>query len=178
MHEIALQNQLFQTSAYTATIVGQQEYSLPTDILTMRSVRYQGTKLLGLNVNEAEQFINGEDTLTGTPTHFWIWASKISLHPIPNTADTDGLQLFYTRQPTSVTLITDTPELPLQYHNALVQYCLQQAYELDENWIAASTKGNQFNDATKTLKENVDWVERDYYPMITSTDLDWSDNGW
>lgn len=172
MHDISLNNQLFQTSAVAATIAGTQEYSMPVDILTMRSVRYQGAKLRALSTNEAEQYIVGEVALavTGTPINFWIWANKISLYPVPDTSDANGLTLFYTRQPTSVVLVSDQPELPLQYHNAIVQYCLQQAYELDENIPMAQAKSNQYSEGVKVLKDNVDWMERDFYPSITSTD--------
>ena len=170
-NELALANQLLQTSAATATVVGQQEYIIPPDILTIRSVRYKNSKLRALNYNEAEEYIIGLDNaVLGTPKEFWVWANKISLYPLPDTALATGLTIFYTRQPQPVALITDLPELPLQYHNAIVQYCLQQAYELDENWSAATAKQQQFDTATKQLKDNTDWLERDFYPMVTSTD--------
>lgn len=181
MQEIALQNQLFQTLASTDIVAGTNSYEMPPDILTLTLVEYidssgNQAKLKYLNYNEALEITNS--TETGTPTIFYTWANAIYLFPRPDTARTGGLRLFYTRQITPVAATTDTPEIPLQYHNRLVEYCLQQAYELDENWQAANVKSQQFSQGVQQLKDNVDWVSRDYYPMITSTDLEWVDGSY
>ena len=177
-HEIALQNQLFQAVASVSTVVNQITYTLPIDGITLRSIQYNQAKLQALNNNEAEQYIVGTAQANngGTPQQFWIWANTINLYPAPDSVGT--LKIFYTRQPATVTLVTDTPELPLQYHNAIVQYCLKQAYELDENWAAVQVKSSEFDTATKLLKDNNDWAERDFYPMITSTDISEVGSGW
>ena len=177
-HELALQNQLFQTVASVSTVIAQATYTTPADGITLRAIEYNQSKLQALNYNEAEQYIVGtaQSTTGGTPQQFWIWANTINLYPVPDSIGT--LKIFYTRQPATVTLVTDTPELPLQYHNAIVQYCLKQAYELDENWQGVQIKSNEFDTATKTLKDNNDWQERDFYPMITSTDTAEIGTGW
>lgn len=168
--EIALKNQLLQSIATTAVIINQQAYALPDDILTLRSVHYAGNKLQALSSTEAEEYIaqpNNTDS-RGTPQRFWIWANQIFLYPRPDGSDPDDLKIFYTKQPTPVVNAADTPELPTQYHNRIVEYCLQQAYELDENWAAAQAKAEQFVGGINELKDNVDWVERDFYPSIVS----------
>lgn len=169
LREIAANNDLLQTIATTALTVGQRDYTLPPDILTLRSVHFKGRKLKGLNAREAEEYITTQNTSTGDPQLFWIWANKINLHPAPNTADPDDLQIFYTRRPLAVDDNLDVPELPLEYHNRIVEYCLAQAYELDENWSAAQLKGQQFTEGVKALKHQEDWENQDYYPHITSS---------
>lgn len=165
--ELALHNNLLQARAVADSVQGQSEYALPLDVLTIRSIRYSGQKLQPMSAQEAEERISDTST-TGTPTHFWVWSQRVTLYPAPESAVATGLQIFYSRQPATVALTTDIPELPVQYHNRIVEYCLKMAYELDENWQAAQVKGQQFQDGVNELKGNVDWVERDFYPTITS----------
>ena len=173
--ELALHNNLLQARAVAGVVKGQAEYTLPLDILTVRSIRHNGQKLQPMSAQEAEERITNT-TESGQPQYFWVWSQRVTLYPTPDTTITEGLQIFYSRQPASVAVATDIPELPVQYHNRIVEYCLQKAYELDENWQAAQVKGQQFQDGVNELKANVDWVERDFYPTITS--LPEHDYGW
>lgn len=180
IRDIALNNDIFQTIGTVNVIPAVADYSLPSDILTLRSIRYNGQKLYALNSNEAEEYLAKSDLInnSGTPTHFSTWGGTITMYPIPDST-VAVLKVYYTRQPVLPTLITDGIELPVQYHNIIRDYCLQQAYELDENWTAAQTKGAQFTEGVRTLKTNATWEHQDYYPMITSTDIAESPyNGW
>ncbi len=177
--EIVLANQLLQAVATSNTIVGTNIYTLPTDLLTIRSIKYAGLKLRAMTFSEAEQYIPNFDDTTNypsdIPTAFWVWANQLTLYPNPS--GIKELRIYYTRQPVAVSILADIPELPLQYHNRLVEYCLQQAYELDENWAAAETKKTQFMSGVNNTKDNVDWAERDFYPNITMTEgSDWQYN--
>lgn len=165
--EFALHNNLLQARAVASVVSGQTEYTLPLDTLTVRSIRHNGLKLKPITAQEAEEYIE-DTTATGTPDRFWSWAQRITLFPMPDTSITDGLQIFYSRQPKVVAVATDIPELPAMYHNRIVEYCLQKAYELDENWQAAEIKGAQVQSGIQELKGYQEWAERDYYPMITS----------
>ena len=165
--EIASNNELLQTVATTAVVPGQREYTLPPDILLLRSVHYKGMKLRPLNSREAEEYLVNRP-VEGTPTMFWIWANKIALYPQPTESDADDIQIFYTRQAAIVDSNDDAPELPLEYHNRIVEYCLAQAYELDENWSAAQLKAQQFTQGVQVLKYDGQNTN-DFYPMITSS---------
>lgn len=172
MREIASSNDLLQTRATTALVVGQAEYTLPPDILLLRSVHMAGKKLTPLSTREAEEYTI-DTGAKGSPSTFWIWANKIKLYPAPDVADPDDLQIYYTRTPALVTVVGNTPELPVEYHSRIVEYCLAQAYELDENWEAAQQKGNQFTVGLQTLKGKEEWQTVDYYPSITSLPEDY-----
>ena len=172
--EIASNNDLLQTVATTAVVSGQREYTLPPDILLLRSVHHKGRKLRPLSSREAEEYLS-TGIANGEPTHFWSWATKISLYPQPTEADADDLQIFYTRQPAVVAAVGDTPEVPMEYHSRIVEYCLAQAYELDENWAAASQKSQQFSSGVANLKGREE--VNDFYPHITSSDIEVS-YGW
>lgn len=180
--DIAQANNLLQTVATTAVVRGQDQYTLPSDILTLRTVRYAGRKLSFLTQDEAAEFLGSDNTTKGEPTHYSVWATKIDLYPAPDRDDADDLQLYYTRLPIEVTTITQTPELPIQYHNRIVEYCLAQAYELDDNMESYRAKMQMFQDGMDRLKDNVDWQPQDVYPSITvsNNDASWGDSpyGW
>ncbi len=177
MREIVLQNQLLQAVATGAITAQQSNYTLPNDMLTLRSIKCDGRKLRPMSLSEAETQIPDFDNTAiypvDLPQSFWIWANQLYLYPSPSSQALQ-LRIYYTRQPVDVVNLTDVPELLPQYHNRIVEYCLQQAYELDENWAASQIKGKQFADGVNQLKDNVDWVERDFYPFVTSTDTAFS----
>lgn len=173
--EIAHNNDLLQTTATTAVVVGKDQYTLPPDVLTLRSVRYAGNRLQYVSPEEAATLLT-DNTSSGTPTHYSVWARNIDLYPRPDTADPDDLQLYYTRQPAVVTTTTDEPELPLQYHNRIVEYCLAQAYELDDNVESHKWKMQQFQEGVDKLKSNNDWQVQDTYPSITAVGADYGES--
>lgn len=168
--EIATVNdEVLETIATTAVISGTSEYAIPDDMLRLRAVRYGNRKIQGLTLQEAEEKIvnyeNPASYATGAPEYFWIYASRLTLYPTPSTTDPDDLKLYYTRIPNSVAVDADIPELHAKYHSAIVQFVLQQAYEMDEDWTASGNKSAQFTNNLNSLKES-DWQDHGTYPTI------------
>jgi hypothetical protein len=178
--EIAVKNNLLQVRATTAVSPGVNEIAAPTDILTLHAVRFQGIKLIPLSQQEADQFDLGAvpTTSRSTPTHFWRWANTITLYPAPNITDPDDITLFYTRIPVEITATNQTPELPAQYHNRIVEYAIAQAAELDENLQQYQLKMGQFESGVAELKGQGEYTEQDFYPSISvgSADLTYNDS--
>lgn len=173
--DIAINNNLLQVTATTANTVGQQKFTLPTDLLTLRSVRYKNKKLIGYSMEEAESLISADSTERGVPIMYWMYANQLYLWPTPEVEGTDDLSLYYTRQPITIAVASETPELPTQYHPRLVEYCIAQAAELDDNLQHFQLKMSQFSQGVDKLKENVDWEQRDAYPSITVSPRDYGD---
>jgi hypothetical protein len=90
------------------------------------------------------------------------------VYPKPDANLAGGIEIYYTRQPAVVSALSDIPEVPVMYHNRIVEYVLAQAYELDEDWQAAQVKQQQFRTGVDKLKDQTDWAVRDAYPSITS----------
>lgn len=172
MREIATQNEnVLETVSTAAITAGTAEYTLPTDILQLRAIRYNDHKLDVLSLQEADQHITRyEDPASysqGTPEYAWIYANKITLYPTPNESGGSLLKLYYTRLPIEVSVDNDIPELHVKYHPMIVQYVLQQAYEMDEDWAASGNKSAQFVSGLNVLKDADSWSERSSYPTIT-----------
>ena len=168
--EIARTNdEVLETIATAGVTAGTLDYALPSDLLRLRSVRFGNRKIEGLSLQEAnDKIVNVENPTAyqqGVPQYFWVYAGRINLYPVPSATDIDDLKLYYTRLPADVAVDADVPELHLKYHLAIVQYVLQQAYEMDEDWAASGNKSSQFVDNLNSLKES-DWQDRTTYPVI------------
>lgn len=183
--EIAVHNDLLQTIATTNVVAAEDQYPLPPDVLTLRSVRFGGRKLSHLSQAEVANFIQSQGTgsgqeATGTPTHYSSWGLKVDLYPTPaaaNLTQAEKLQIYYTRQPTTMTSLVETPELPLQYHNRIVEYCIAQSHELDDNSESYKQKMQQFKEGVDQLKR-LDDGEQDVYSSISTSLSDVGDGAY
>lgn len=178
--EIAVTNDLLQTLATTALIIDTGEYTLPPELLTLRNVFIGSRKLKGISTQEADEWQSRGSDNKGEPTHFWIYANKINLYPTPTA--TGDLKIYFTKQPDEIAVppggMTATPELPQQYHNRIVEYCIAQAYELDDNFESYEKKMQQFMMGMDKLKGNQEWERQDVYPSITVAAADAGDGLW
>lgn len=174
---IVLHNEsLLEKSGFTDVVAGQQEYDLPVDLLVLRSVSIKAVgytsyvRLKGFRLTEFNEYIDGWDGNVhsqGVPSAYCLHAGKLELFPIPDSSVTNGLKIYYNRKPTEVVTSADTPDLPELYHKALVKYCMQEAYEMDEDWEAASAKNQDMTSDINLLRGREDWKQQDAYPTIT-----------
>lgn len=175
--EIVMQNEgLLEKTALTNTVENQQEYDLPVDLLVLKfiSLKYTGQnsffKLKGYSATKFNEYVDGwsgTDFGTGTPVAYTLFSGKIILFPIPDTTISNAIKIYYNRKPVDVTGSLDTPDLPEIYHESLVKYCLQQAYEMDEDWDASQLKGSAVDADISLLRGREEWKEQERYPVIT-----------
>jgi hypothetical protein len=174
--QIVLQNEsLLEKTATTSTVVSQQSYDLPVDLLKLTGISYRSStdgayyRLKGYSLADFNEKVDGWDgtTETGDPFCYTINEENIILYPIPATAVTAGLKIYYNRKPAVVTLTSDIPELPELYHDTIIKFCLKEAYETDEDWDAAGNKGQEFDTELNFLRGKQDWKVQEHYPVIT-----------
>lgn len=173
--QIVLNNDGLMEATGTADIIqNQSEYDFPSDLSVLRSLRYKGYRIKYMSQQEFDEYIDGytaEPGISpygpGIPEVYTIWNNKITLFPKPNESLADSLTILYIKHPTAIVTLADDLSVPLEYHNAVVDYCLQQAYELDEDYQKAEIKKTSFNDATMRLSERNKQVQ-EYYPRITT----------
>ncbi len=123
---------------YTAsTVIGQQEYSFPTNCIGIKRITYAGLKLVPISFREDDMLtvMNQATTATGTPQYYAIWNETIYLRPIPAAVAT--LKIFAFAEPQEVSA-TSTLEIPSYYHLDLIDYVLWRKAIKDKNFQAAS----------------------------------------
>lgn len=176
--QIVLQNETLHEKIGTASsVLNQMDYSFPSDLLILRSIAYKELNgitympLDFLDFAKFNEYIRDWDTagnnVNGTPVIYSIYSNQFKLWPVPDTAVASGIKIFFNRTPVDVVLSSDTPDVPLIYHDSVVKLCLQQAYEMDEDWDASTVKAQQVDSELKLLRGREDWKSEEYYPSIT-----------
>jgi len=174
---IVMQNEtVLQVTALADSVAGQQDYAFPSDLLVLRSIRYKREEgdlsfyaLKGMSPGEFDEYIDGWDGTAYGPSYpvaYTTYANTISLYPIPVSSNVGNIKITYSRQPVDLTSDIDEIDLPLSYHNAVVEYCMAKAYELDEDWGAATNLAAQYNNSVALNKERENWGNHEVYPRI------------
>lgn len=171
MREVAVDNALLQVSATQNTTVNESKYDTPANILKFHSILYdnEGLRVITFEDAKSDGYLT---SAVGTPTVAWIWANKINLYPAPDAVKT--LEIAYTREPVEVTQPTDTPEIPSSYHMRLVDYCLAQVAQQDDDMQRYAMKMEEFRTGVQNLKDIPEW-ENNLYPTIN---VSGRDSGW
>jgi hypothetical protein len=136
-------------------------------------MNYNGFRLKHMSFNEFNEYLDGYGAPVGstpfgpgTPEVMMTWNNKITVFPTPNQSLANGFTIYYMRHPVYVTTVNDTPEVPVQYHKAIVDYCLKRAYELDEDTAKQQVKEAAFQQ--KMMQQNGrNSREQEYYGRIT-----------
>lgn len=175
--EIANANGLTETKVSTNAIMNQASYGFPPNCNNIRTIKYQGNYVQNISLAEADETVNNPDDFAqfpvGTPLYWWAWAGSYVLYPKPDANITGGITVYYSSFPFTVTSDTDVPGIGIEYHPRIVEYCLTQAYELDEDWEAVQAKQSQYVSALNDQLEEEKWTGRQHYPVITILDEDY-----
>lgn len=180
MRQLVIKNELLQVRANIALVAGQIEYPFPVNILNLLAVTFRGTMMQGMGLSEFLHLTQDADgEVEGVPTHFTPFAANIRVYPKPTSAQAgENLQVFYLRIPTDVTAAGNTPEVPTVYHERLVEYCLAQAAEFDEDTARYQFKMNEFDQRSAELKDRMEWQERDQYPVVAAKPEEYGDDSY
>lgn len=172
--EIFRRQEPIKTTANANLVAGQDTYTFPADILRIQAIYVDGVPVPMKSTQEAEDYILDVDpkkTNTGQPILWYSWGNQFTFYPKPEGDITNGIELRYIQTPTPVSAPTDTLSIPDAYYNRLIEYVLQQAYELDENFAAADTKAQQFTQNLDTYSDRS--IEgQNVYPSITVLEED------
>lgn len=176
MDEIVKRNRINKAKSSTVSVAGQADYSFASlgNIMQIEAIHYGGARLPNMSFAEAEEQIIGYGIQAGAligsePILWYEWAGNFTFYPIPPTVK--SIDIFYTKQPTHVTALTDTLALPDKYYNDIVTYVLQKAYEMDEDWQGSQLRQQQFDASLSAMGEEERSSQQMTYPSITVMDF-------
>lgn len=159
------ENGILKSRSTAASVEGQREYTFPdANISRVESILYASRYLPNMPFQDAQERL-GEDDQSGTPQCWFSFGPTFWLWPTP----TDGgqIEIFFVRNPDKIT--GDPEELlpvPDRWFNALRDYILQRAYEMDQDWQAAQVKGEQFQGALNSFSEEESRSQDNEFPVI------------
>ncbi|MGH7791991.1 MAG: DUF6682 family protein [Thermodesulfobacteriota bacterium] len=174
--EVVMQNEGLLEKISTANLVlNQDEYTMPADILVLRSVRVKlsshpsYTSIQWQSLAQFEQSVSTWDgnPLTGLPACYTTYEGKLFLYPRPSENVTEGIKFLYSKIPTILTMNTEVLGLPVAYHNLILKYCLIKANEMDEDFNISTAMLSQFQQDIGINKEKEKWGAREFYPTVT-----------
>ncbi len=180
--EIVKRNEsALQETAFVNLVANQASYDLPTDLLLLRSLRFKYSSMLSFsrisyyNMQQFDEIVDGWDGTSygsGSPLYYTVYENQAILFPTPSQASINGLKVLYNKKPVDVALTSDTPSLPLIYHNSIVSYCMWQASLLDEDHDPAIMYQTTFQDDIHQLKNRETSENIEKYPVITVLEYD------
>lgn len=167
IRQCAVDNNLLQKRGTQVLAGGTDTSPLPTDILKLHSIKVDGDKLQVLTLEQFEAQVGGTEQ-NGRPHLAYVWAGVLNLYPKPTTDTT--LSIDYTYDPPNLVATGDgwqdaVPALPVGYHSRLVDYCLAQVAQQDDDSNRYLMKMEEFNTGVQKLNDQQQ-TEDDMYPTI------------
>lgn len=170
--EILNKNKILKALATTDLIAGTNEYTFPgQNIQEIQAVHVKGRKIDFVSFQNAEQYILSDNVTdqpsSSDPTIWYEWGGTFYLYPIPDTTVVNGIKIYYVKGPTIVSAQVDLLSVPDEYFNRIIEYCLGQAYEMDEDTQNSQYKLSQFSQGLDLMADAVTSRHADFYPRIT-----------
>jgi len=170
--EIVVNNpEVNQAMVQFNAVAGQSTYPILTsvpDMLIIHSLHFNGQILPNMSFVKAQEYIiQTTDTSTASLPKFWYeWAGVITFWPNLNQSYTNGITIFYSKNPTEITSTSQVLSVPDSYFKAVVDFCMTQAYEMDDNSQMAQAKASQFETSMQKQANRQSSLDNQY-PTIT-----------
>lgn len=72
--------------------MGSELYALPSDFIKLDLVQYDGSELMETTRKKTRE--NNKEIPSGTPTHYYLYANKLGVFPIPDAEKELNLHYF------------------------------------------------------------------------------------
>ena len=159
----AAMTQINVIEGQTAYPIGQH---IP-DIFSIQAVHYDGQFIEHYTFVEAQKYIISKRAESGPPLLWFERSGVINLYPKPMESLDLGLTVFYNKVPQRVGgSLNSQLSVPDSYFKSVVDFCLTQAYMLDENPQLAAVTDGSFSQGMM-LRANKSDQNSNTYPTIT-----------
>ena len=122
------------TDTSLTTVIGQQEYTVPTALMRIQRLTWNSVKMKAIDLTQFDaisypQF--GGSTVQGNPVYYYQYAGVIGLYPVPSSAAT--IKLYGMKRPTAVSATQQSFTIPEEMQPYLDDYVLYRAYLKDSD---------------------------------------------
>lgn len=138
------------------------------DMLVIHSIHFNGQLIRNMSFVQAQEYIiKSNDTQTAEIPSFWYeWAGVINFWPKPSKTFALGATVFYSKAPAEITSTGVVLSVPDSYFKSVVDFCMTQAYEMDDNAQMAQAKATQF-ETSMQKQANRQRSSDNQYPTVT-----------
>lgn len=160
--EACRRGRFLSDSSYTQDISsGTATYTNPSGVIFIRRAKLASEErpLCFTSYKDMDE-IAGWETHTGTPTHIFtdLDTDSYTLYPEPDAVDT--LNITGIKEPTAITLVSQTPEIYSRFHYGLVDWCLYRAHSVRDADVYSPQKS----------LEHYGLFEQEYGPRSSAKD--------
>lgn len=166
---VVTKNKALKAVSTSLSVPGQASYDFPTPLIQqVESILFDGVLLNHVELASAQSLIQSNDPHfedSGVPVSWYEWGGNFTLYPKPDSEK--EIALYYSRYPAPMSGDEgQLLDLPDKYFQAVVDFCLWKAYELDEAWDAAQMKEGHFRGALEEQGEEEREAAHLLYPTI------------
>ena len=117
--ELAQETFCIENRYTTTSVSSQQEYAVPSRMLAVKRVTYDGEKLRPTSRLELDSIdLTTDTTTTGTPQYYYNFDDMFGLFPVPDSSS-KTIKIWTLDEP-DVPTSTSTLEVPTQFHGYLI----------------------------------------------------------
>ena len=176
VREIVAKNNFLKGSAQANIVVGQNVLQFGTAFPAARIIAFHSMTLSGKPLKivpfaEWETLVGldvAANQASGTPRFATEFGGALTLWPVPDTNIVNGLTIYFSAFPAPMLLLTELMPVPDRFYNALNDYVLAQALELDENFEAAGVKMQQHTQGVQQQFEKDHASPTAFYPTMVA----------
>jgi hypothetical protein len=149
--QLANEGWVIENTYQTASVNGTRSLAWPTNCLAIKEVRYKGTKLLKVDLENDPK--NDDSNPTGTPSSYTVWEKEIILFPTPDT-DADTIQIRTYQAPSELSAATDPLNVPDEYQICIADKVLAEMAIKDQNLSLANMYLSKWEQCVSKAKQN------------------------
>jgi hypothetical protein len=173
MMQIVRQAETNQNSAQFTYGPTTDGVTLPDQFIGEKRVTFNAIALEKISINELDDLgVTPTDT-AGAPSRFYLWGKKMYIWPMPSTAVTNGLIVWYIEAPNRVDDVNIQLPIPLVFHQDVVRMCLIRARELNEDYEQARVLKAEVDANLGQVRYDQENRARETFPVIRDDPGDW-----
>lgn len=128
--QLAVEGWVIEKTYSQSSVSGTRTLGWPHDCLAIYEVRYQGKKLLKVDIEQDP--VNSTNNPSGEPAAYGIWEQQIILFPTPDT-NGDTIQIRCYQNAAILKYPTDPLNVPSEYQIGLSDYVVSEMAKKDQN---------------------------------------------
>jgi len=122
------------TDSSVTTVIGTQEYSIPSTIMRIQRLTWNSVKMKAIDLTQLDQVGYpqfGGSTVTGNPIYYYLFGGLIGFYPIPSSAAI--IKIYGMKRPASVSSVQTSFTIPDELIPFLDDYALYRCYLKDQD---------------------------------------------
>ncbi len=149
--QLANEGWVIENTYQTTSVIGTRSLAWPANCLAVKEVRYKGTKLLKVDLENDPK--NDDNNPTGTPASYTVWDKEIILFPTPDT-DSETIQIRTYQAPSELSAATDPLNVPDEYQICIADKVLAEMAIKDQNLSLANMYLSKWEQCVSKAKQN------------------------